>query len=179
MQNFRRNCYDNKGEPTQKNQGRKIMTAKMLSAICTFQCMKFDWMWRRMERDRDMTNTNCPAYHIHFRACNFISKKSTYWEEHDPESCIKSYVLVFQNIQAENYWIVFAHIDLINYLYKALKLLRQTQQKLDKSMCCNSHSGADAPGTQGTVPDCASHKPSQCRQPGARLSPLYQYVTLY
>lgn len=60
-------------------------------------------------------------------------KKPTYWEEYDLESCydnLKVNVLLFQNIQAGNYWIVFAHIDLINYLYKALKLLRQTQQKI-------------------------------------------------
>lgn len=84
-------------------------------------------MWGRMEIE---------AWHILIYISGheiLFLKKNTYWEEYDLESCydnLKVNVLLFQNIQAGNYWIVFAHIDLINYPYKALKLLRQTQQKI-------------------------------------------------
>lgn len=88
-------------------------------------------MWGRMKIEAWHTLI-VPTIYISGHEILFL-KKNTYWEEYDLESCydnLKVNVLLFQNIQAGNYWIVFAHIDLINYLYKALKLLRQTQQKI-------------------------------------------------
>lgn len=129
------------------------VTYKLLSAICSFQCMKFDSMWGRMEIEAWHTLI-VPTIYISGHEMLFL-KKPTYWEEYDLESCydnLKVNVLLFQNIQAGNYWIVFAHIDLINYLYKALNCWGKHSKKLDKSMCCNSHSTkADA----SVLRDCA------------------------